>query len=69
MIVKLLVAVCGVGVLLSVAVTENGNVPAAAGGPLMVPVDGSSASPGGRLPELTDQVTGATPPLDASVAE
>ena len=54
--VKLWVACCVGCVPLSVAVTENVDVPTAVGVPLMVPVDESSDSPAGRLPELTDQV-------------
>jgi hypothetical protein len=47
--VKLWVAVCLADVPLSVAVTENVDVPTAVGVPLMVPADESSASSGGRL--------------------
>ncbi len=48
-------AVC-VGELLSVTVTVKLEVPLAAGVPEITPVDAESASPAGRLPEVTDQL-------------
>jgi hypothetical protein len=45
------------------------NVPLAVGVPAMMPVDGASVSPVGRLPDVIDQEYGATPPLACNACE
>lgn len=56
------------GVLESVAVTVKLLVaPDPVGVPVMAPVAASRVRPAGRLPDVSAQVTGAFPPLDASV--
>src|SRR3954453_5972343 len=65
---RLRVATVGVGAEESVSDTEKLKVPKAVGVPEMVPVTGSRVSPGGRLPLITAQVTGALPPNDCNVA-
>ncbi len=49
--------------------TVNGKVPPAVGTPDSRPVVGTRLSPGGRPPALTDQVTGAVPPVTVSWSE
>ena len=44
-------------------------VPVVVGVPEMMPVDGASDSPAGRLPEIIDQAYGVAPPLAKTVAE
>ena len=56
------------GELLSVAVTEKLELPAAIGVPLMVP-PAESVRLGGRLPELMVHVYGAVPPEAANAVE
>ena len=50
------VAVCGVGVLLSVSVTVNGKMPVAVGVPVIAPVAEFRVSPEGSAPGVMDQV-------------
>jgi len=52
----------------SVTVTVKVNVPAADGVPEITPVDEFKVNPAGRLPVVTDQVYGVTPPVAANVA-
>lgn len=59
--------VCG-GVLWSVAFTLKSISPAAVGVPEMTPLVPFRLSPAGKVPELMLQVTGAVPPVEASVA-
>lgn len=66
--VRLAEAVSATGVLESVAVTVTVKVPAVVGVPVMAPVVVARLVPEGRDPEVTDQVTGAVPPVDARVA-
>jgi hypothetical protein len=61
------VAVCGVGVVESVAVTVKLLVPAVVGVPLIVPVVGPSTRPAGSVPVVTAQLTGFVPPVNVSV--
>jgi hypothetical protein len=44
---------------LSTICTEKLNVPDVVGVPDMMPVEAAKARPGGKLPALTDQTTGA----------
>ena len=60
--------VSAVGLVESVAVTENVFVPAAVGVPVIAPVPALRLNPAGRAPEVTSQVIGAVPPVEASVA-
>jgi hypothetical protein len=60
-------AVCGVGVVESVAVTVKLLVPAVVGVPLIVPVVGLSVRPTGSVPVVTAQLTGFVPPVNVSV--
>lgn len=48
--------------LLSVAITVNAKTPAAAGVPLMAPVDAFNVKPDGSEPDVIANVTGALPP-------
>ena len=61
---RLALAVCAPGAFESVAVTVKLDTPDAVGFPEMTPVLGSSDSPAGRDPEVTDHETGAAPPED-----
>jgi hypothetical protein len=54
-------AVCWVGVLLSVNVTVRGNVPLAVGVPAIAPVEEFRVNPAGRAPVMIDQVYGVAP--------
>ena len=65
---KLLEAVSA-GLLASVTCTVNVFAPAAVGVPLMSPDDAFSASPTGKVPDVTDQWYGAAPPVAASPCE
>jgi hypothetical protein len=49
--------------------TVKAAVPAAAGVPLMIPVEGARFKPEGKAPDDIVQVTGATAPDAARVAE
>jgi hypothetical protein len=51
----------------SVTRTVKFEVPAVVGVPEIVPVDELSDRPAGRLPEMTDQLYGVTPPVATSV--
>ena len=53
----------------SVTATVKSLVPGAAGTPLISPVAGTSVSPAGSEPCVTDQVYGLRPPVAASFAE
>ncbi|MGD0922780.1 MAG: hypothetical protein ABSA70_13585 [Terriglobia bacterium] len=63
-----LLAVCGVGVAESVAVTVKSEVAAVVGVPEIAPVDELSDNPAGSVPTVTLQVTGVVPPEDCTVA-
>jgi hypothetical protein len=63
-----LLAVCGVGVLESVAVRVKSQVPAVVGVPVIAPVDELSDKPGGSVPTGTLQVMGGVPPETCRVA-
>jgi hypothetical protein len=56
-------ALWGVGLPLSVAVTVKVNAPEEVGVPLRLPVAGSRVSPAGGLPLVTAQWDGVTPPV------
>jgi hypothetical protein len=62
-------AVNGVGVLESVAVTVKDVVPITVGVPVMTPLLPLSARPAGSFPVVTDQNTGGVPPLADKPAE
>jgi hypothetical protein len=66
---RLLVAVCAVGLVESVASTVKAEVPLVVGVPEMTPVPAARLRPAGSAPLLIDQVYGGVPPLAASVAE
>ena len=44
------------------------NIPAWLGAPAILPVDALSVSPGGNEPTITDQLSGAVPPVALSCA-
>jgi hypothetical protein len=54
--------------LASETCTVNVLVPDPVGVPEIIPVAGSSARPAGKLPEMTDQLSGGVPPVAAKVA-
>jgi hypothetical protein len=62
-------AVVGVGAEESVNDTVKLKDPDAVGVPKIIPVVGSNASPGGRLPLKRAHTAGALPPKELSVAE
>lgn len=62
-------AVNGVGVLESVAVTVKDVVPITAGVPVMTPLLPLSARPAGSFPVVTVQKSGGVPPLADKPAE
>ena len=55
------VAVCA-GIAESMTCSVNWNTPAIVGVPLICPDAVLNVSPGGKLPEVLDQVKGGTPP-------
>ena len=57
------VAVCDAGLEESVASTVTVDGPVPVGVPLMMPLLGSRVRPAGSVPELTDQLYGAAPPV------
>lgn len=57
------------GLLLSVTVAVNAEVPLAVGVPEMVPVADASVSPEGRPPDVIDHEYGAAPPVACNVCE
>jgi hypothetical protein len=62
-------AMCCAGDAVSVAVTVKLKVPTVVGVPVIAPVLGFNVRPVGSAPLVTAQVTGAVPPVEASVAE
>ena len=62
-----LMAVCGVGLALSVTVTVKLNVPAVVGVPSITPVTASRVRPVGSAPTVMLQVYGVVPPVAANV--
>ena len=67
MMLRFAVALCA-GELVSVTFTVNEGVPAVVGVPLICP-ELPSVKPGGKEPELSDQLYGVVPPFAASEAE
>ena len=65
---KVRVAVCAVGVELSVTVTVKEKFPAAVGVPLKTPAE-ESVTPAGSAPPVTAHVYGVFPPVAASDCE
>lgn len=65
---NVLLAVCGVEPE-SFTWTVNEKLPVWLGVPLIWPVEAFIVRPGGKEPEVTDQVYGAVPPLAVNVAE
>jgi len=65
---RFLVAACGVGVSESVAVTVKLAVPDAVAVPDIAPVEELRDSPAGKLPLVTDQKYGDTPPVACKLA-
>jgi hypothetical protein len=65
---RFFVAVCAVGVSESVTVTVKFDVPAVVGVPEIAPVELFKDSPAGKLPVVTDQEYGETPPAACNVA-
>lgn len=62
------VVVAAVGVSESVSVTVKLDVPRAVGVPVIAPVELLSVRPGGKLPVVTAQLYGVTPPVAVRVA-
>ena len=66
--IKLVVAVCAVGVVESVTMNPNRGAVATVGVPLISPVDAFSVKPVGSDPSSIPNVYGAVPPIGTPAA-